>query len=175
MNESILLVVFLGLMAGFLGCSGSSPDLLTTSNSLKNVSNGLLPNAPQSGTVQISIPVDTSIFNNCTGELVDLVGTDHLIVHQTIQNNNINLNFSENFKDIVGTGETSGDSYATTSTLHDHVTVHKGQSVSAQQKIVMTGPTTQLTIFLQLHITISANGTVSAFLDGFTSTCVSLI
>ena len=175
MNKSILLVVFLGLMASFLGCSGGSPDLVTTSNSAPAATNQLQPNAPQSGTVQISIPVDTSIFNDCTGELVDLVGTDHLLVHQTIQGNNVNVNFSENFKDIVGIGETSGDSYATTSTLHDHVTVHKGQSASAQQKIVMTGPTTQLTIFLQLHITISANGDVTAFLDSFSSTCVSLI
>jgi hypothetical protein len=175
MYKSILRIVFLVLVVIFSACSGSSPDLLTTSNSAPVISNQLLPSAPQSGTVQISIPVDTSIFNDCTGELVHLVGTDHLIVHQTIQGNNINLNFSENFKDIVGIGETSGDSYATTSTLHDHVNVHKGQSVSAQQKIVMTGPTTQLTVLLQLHITISANGDVTAFLDSFTSTCVSLI
>jgi hypothetical protein len=123
------------------------------------------------GTVQISIPVNTSIFNDCTGESVDIVGTDHLIVHQTIQGNNINLNFSENFQSIVGTGEISGDLYSTTSILHNHITAHKGQTVSAQQKLVLTGATTKLTVLMQLHITINADGIVTAFLDEFTSTC----
>jgi hypothetical protein len=123
------------------------------------------------GTVQISIPVDATIFNDCTGENVHVVGVYHLIVHQTIQGDHINLNFSENFQDVSGTGETSGDVYSTSSTLHDHITAHKGQTVSTQQKLVMTSITSQFTLLIQLHITINANGTVTAFLDALSSTC----
>jgi hypothetical protein len=72
---------------------------------------------------------------------------------------------------VIGTGETSGDTYTTTSILHNHITAHKGQSVSGQQKLVMTGPTSQLTVIMQLHFTINANGGVTAFLDSFTSSC----
>ena len=165
--------LLIALLLAVSACSQPATDLPTSTNMKNSVA--LQPNAPQSGTVQILLPVDTSVFNDCTGEFVDLLGTDHLIVHETINGNNANLNFSENFQDIIGTGETSGDSYSTTSTIHDHITAHKGQSISAQQKIVMTGPTTQLTVFLQLHITISANGDVTAFLDSFTTSCVSLI
>jgi hypothetical protein len=169
MKKLLLIALLLAVSA----CSQTAPDLPTTTSTTNSIV-ALQTGAPQSGTVQISLPVDTTVNNDCAGELVDLAGTDHLIIHETINGNNTNINFSENFKDIVGIGETSGDGYFTTSTSHDHITAHKGQTVSGQQKLVMTGPTTQLTVFLQLHFTINSNGEVTAFVDTFTSSCVSL-
>jgi hypothetical protein len=97
MNKSVFLILFLGSMVLF-GCSQSSFDLPTASDSTAVPSIESQPNASQSGTVQISIPVDTSIMNDCTGELVDVAGTDHLIAHQTINGSNINQIFLKTFK-----------------------------------------------------------------------------
>ena len=167
MNKKILLLL---LFIAVLTFACSQKIDLPTSNVTESESIQVQAKSGN-GTVQISIPVDTTIFNDCTGENVRLVGIDLLIVHQTIQGNNINLNFSENFQNVIGTGEISGDVYSTTSILHDHITAHKGQTVSAQQKLVMTSATTRLTVLMQLHITINATGVVTAFLDEFTSSC----
>jgi len=64
------------------------------------------------------VPISLSVFVPCAaggaGELIDTSGRLHVVLSSTVNGNNVRVNQSFNPQDVVGTGETTGDTYHST-------------------------------------------------------------
>ena len=90
----------------------TGPDLLQA-----NVSS--LPMAPSLATVERShevLPLDLTVNNTCSGELVRITGTVHVLDQVvTMADGEIRTVFHTNFQNAVGVGLTSGKKYRASS------------------------------------------------------------
>lgn len=116
------------------------------------------------------------IFDSCTGEVVDFSGyVDWLISSDIDPSGSIHFVVQTNLSDFRGVGETSGIKYEGTG--------HGGSVVNAQgpfpmeftntmyQQMISQGPAPNLTTTFKSHMTVNADGTVTASYFKLTDAC----
>jgi hypothetical protein len=113
--------------------------------------------------------------NPCTGEFVDLNVKLHIVITSTVNRNNVSGTFHLNLS-AQGVGQTTGTHYAGTEVDHDSF---KG-SLQNGQYTATSGVTFHLNapkgrnnwvIIGMTHITVNANGDVTASFDRVSESC----
>jgi len=121
------------------------------------------------------VPISLSVFVPCAaggaGELIDTSGRLHVVLSSTVNGNNVRVNQSFNPQDVVGTGETTGDTYHSTGVTRFDFTA----SVNAfpteftfVNNFYMIGTTStagRLLVHETIHVTVDANGATTANFD----------
>jgi hypothetical protein len=114
------------------------------------------------------------IQNPCTGELVDLDGNIHVVVHGVVNKNKISLSLHGNFQQLSGTGAT-GTRYAGGGASNAHVNESFNGAFNAHlvSSTVLTTSGRDNNIFVKarFHVTVNANGDVTAEMLDVTAEC----
>jgi hypothetical protein len=132
-------------------------------------------------TASVKIPIAFPTFVPCAlrgaGEVVDLSGTLHDVFHITLQTNGrFHVTGHDNPQGVIGIGETSGDTYHGTGvTLFHQNGTARGFPFTFTSvnnfRIIGPGPGNNFMVHENFHVTVNANGTVTAFVDNFRVTC----
>ena len=125
--------------------------------------------APVSAAAPLENGWDTftgSVFDSCTGEVVDNSGKVHTVLTESISHNNVHL---------VGIGETSGVAYVGSNTINAPVHVAADGSYTADLRVHVSlvsmgsSPNAQTTI--RLHQVFDADGNLISETSDLSSDC----
>jgi hypothetical protein len=127
-----------------------------------------------------SNPIVLSFFVPCAaggaGEIVDLSGNLHTLIHETINGNNVSGDMHFQPQGVSGTGETTGLKYQATGVTQTSFkqSLQNGQANMTfinRFDIIGQGPGNNFTVHETAHITFNADGTVTVFFDNFSVEC----
>ena len=134
--------------------------------------------APASSfTVNSVFPIDLAVFVPCAnggvGEDVLLSGNLHDLIHVTVNDNSVHVKTHDQPQGISGTGVVTGDKYQATGVTQDEFNTSFGmeETFINNFRIIGQGPGNNFLVHENFHITINANGTVTASHDNFTVDC----
>jgi hypothetical protein len=109
--------------------------------------------------------------NECTGENVKITGSIHF-VSQTQPDGGIVGHF--NYQHVTGTGLTSGTEYRVSAVDQVHLSPPFPSSIHSVRsfRMIAPGPGNDLLVNALMHITVTANGDVSASIEELSNRCV---
>ena len=110
------------------------------------------------------------------GEMVDMSGPLHFLFQTTVNGNNFVTRFHAQPQGISGIGQTTGDKYQATGVTQGQF---KGSFVNGQFevteinnfRIIGQGPGNNFLVHSTFHVTVNANGFVTAFVDNSSIDC----
>jgi hypothetical protein len=114
--------------------------------------------------------------NNGLGEPVLISGTLHILIHETVSASG-NLHFKIHFQPqgASGVGLVTGDSYRATGVTQEHFNVNGPLPINDtfinNFRIIGQGPDNNLLVHQTVHITINANGELTALVDNTSVEC----
>jgi hypothetical protein len=161
--SSSLLVLLLA------GCADSAPQRL--------LGPGEARLQASASTTTEKIPVDILSFVPCAlngaGETIHLTGTLLNISHVTTNRNHATITTHVNPQGLGGVGLTSGRKYRGTGVSKSVVTLGVGQTQTFVEnfRLIGQGPGNNLLLHENLHVTVNANGEVTAEHDNFSFEC----
>ena len=128
-------------------------------------------------TSNASVPfADTAV--SCDGETVNVSGKMHLLAHVTTDaRSGRHIVLQINTASIKGVGESSGSEYVSSATNHDSINdpdTFGGQSehtVTTKFLLVGKGRLPDMFVKTTMHITVNANGEVTAEVTNVTAEC----
>jgi hypothetical protein len=127
--------------------------------------------------VELDIPVDTVVTaGGCPYEDVYVTGKAHLVVRFTTDaKGGVHGGFHLNHQGVSGTGLESGANYSWPLVQSGSFNVAPGgaytETFIVSDKLIGQGPNNNSRIEVHFHITVNANGQVTAFLDSFSLAC----
>ena len=125
--------------------------------------------------VNIKVPLDTVLFNDCTGEDVHFTGVEHLRTHVTINGSTFVASLNVNDQGITGVGLTSGLKYNRTGATHENDVFHGalGTVIVFTNSFDMhsQGSAPNFTIHEVFSLVVNANGEITVSRDKLTITC----
>jgi hypothetical protein len=125
-------------------------------------------------TTNLRLPLDTTLANPCTGELITFGGTIHLVIHATTTpSGDFHATVHQNLQNASGIAAESGDTFqfqfGTTETLN--VAAGTETTLSQNLRVVGPGPDNNFLLHQTTHLTINPNGEATAVVDNFFATC----
>ncbi len=106
---------------------------------------------------------------------MDLSGSIHALVQGVINNNKISLSLHANFQNLSGQGQPSGNNYSGGGAANAHLNVSFNGAFNGHvvASTVLTTPGRNNNLFLKVkfHITVNANGAVTAKVVEVTADC----
>jgi hypothetical protein len=126
------------------------------------------------------VPFAQIVFVPCAnggaGEFVLIEGNLHILMTFTINGNNVSGKIHFQPQGVKGTGLTTGDTYNATGVTQEHFedSLQNGLFTDTfvnNFKIIGQGPDNNLLIHQTVHITINADGEVTAEVDNTTVEC----
>ena len=132
--------------------------------------------AATTATFQQKVPVTLNVFLDCTGEMVEVSGNLHEVIHQTINGKRVTFTSHYQPMGLQGYGTVSGSMYNATGVTRQ---VHSFSLTGAQQTFtfvnrfhfVGTGGAASFYIKQTSHFTVNANGELTSQVDNFDATC----
>lgn len=121
-----------------------------------------------------------TVFVSCAaggaGEVVDLSGSLHTLISDTVNGNNVSGYFHFQPQGVSGTGETTGDKYQATGVTQQSfkTSLQNGQANLTfvnNFRIIGQGPGNNFLVHETSHFTINADGTTTVTHDNFTIDC----
>ncbi|HKY61240.1 MAG TPA: hypothetical protein VJP59_09535 [Gemmatimonadota bacterium] len=140
----------------------------------------LTPAGAETETINERFLIALTVFVPCAdggaGELVQLEGTLHSLFHVTINGNSFKMKIHNQPQGIRGTGLTTGDKYQATGVTQETI---GGSFVNGRFsdtfvnnfRIVGQGPGNNWLVHETFHVTLNANGELTAFVDHFSVEC----
>jgi len=139
---------------------------------------GLAMQPAQAATTNVKVPVDIGVFIPCaaggSGEVVFLTGNLHVLLRFTIDSRGgIHAGYHFQPQGISGVGQTTGDKYQGTGVTQAEFNAKVGveETFINNFRIIGQGNGNNFLVHETFHITINANGSVTAFLDNFSVDC----
>jgi hypothetical protein len=122
------------------------------------------------GATSTDMPVNFLRSADCTGEVVELTGTIHL-VNQTQADGSVIGHF--NYQNVSGVGQTSGRTYQVSAVDHFRLNAPVPTNVTSVQsfRLISRGAESNLLVTVLYHITINANGELTASIDDLNMQC----
>lgn len=114
--------------------------------------------------------------NGGAGELVEVSGTLHILTHTTISNSG-NVHGKVHFQPqgAKGVGQTTGDTYNATGVTQEQFNINGPlpftDTFINNFNIIGPGPDNNLSVHQTIHLTINANGVVTAVVDNTSIEC----
>ncbi|HXC70739.1 MAG TPA: hypothetical protein VN644_12220 [Pyrinomonadaceae bacterium] len=125
--------------------------------------------------IQFEQPIFIPCANGGAGELVEIVGTLHVHVHLTTNGNRVNGKLHFQPQGASGVGMVTGDVYRATGVTHeDTVPLTDGPDNITLINIfsfIGPGPDNNFRVHQNIHLTINANGEVTADFNNTTTDC----
>jgi hypothetical protein len=124
-----------------------------------------------------SFPIAIAVFVPCAdggaGELVVLEGDLHVLLSITQNDNHLSVKSHSQPQGISGTGLSTGDTYQGTGVTQDQFTTGLGVTFTFVNnfRIIGEGPGNNILVHETFHVTINANGEVTATVDNFSVEC----
>jgi hypothetical protein len=124
-----------------------------------------------------SFPIAITLFVPCAdggaGELVVLEGDLHVLLSITQNDNHLSVKSHSQPQGISGTGLSTGDNYQGTGVTQNHFTTGLGETFTFVNnfRIIGQGPDNNILVHETFHVTINANGVVTATVDNFSVDC----
>jgi hypothetical protein len=131
-------------------------------------------------TTNESVPFNLTVFVPCAnggaGESVVLSGSLHVLATATINGNNVSSSTHTQPQGVSGLGLTTGDKYRATGvtrydTNFDNVDFPIVTTYVNNFRIIGQGPGNNFTVHQTIHMTINANGDVTADVDNYKIDC----
>jgi hypothetical protein len=129
-------------------------------------------------TVSQTFPIDITVFVPCAnggaGEDVEITGNLHDLFHVTFDGvGGLHVTVHDNPQGISGFGLTTGDTYRGVGITEEHFngTVGSTDTFVNNFRIIGNGPGNNFSVHENIHVTINANGELTAFVDNFSVTC----
>ena len=134
--------------------------------------------AAESFTASVKFPIDILVFVPCAnggaGEEVQLTGSLHDVFHMTFTSNgSVIVSASDNPQGVSGYGLTTGAKYQGTGITHFKFGIQKGSEDTFVNnfRIIGQGSGNNYLLHENLHITVNANGMLTAYHDNFSIEC----
>ncbi len=127
-----------------------------------------------------SFPVNIPVLIPCAaggaGEVVTLTGNLHVLISVTVNANNISLDSHVQPQGISGTGSVTGDKYQGTGITRfnlnaDVIGFPFNTTFVNNFRIIGQATGNNFLVHQTFHITVNADGTVTAFVDNFSVDC----
>jgi hypothetical protein len=129
-------------------------------------------------TVSQVFPFELATFVPCAaggaGEVVVLTGALHDVFHLTLTpSGHATVRFHDNPQGVTGTGLTTGAAYRAVGVTQETMTVRIGSADTFVNSfhVIGRGPASNFTVHETLHLTVNANGTVTASFDHLRIAC----
>ena len=129
-------------------------------------------------TSSITFPFDIVVFVPCAaggaGEEVALSGTLHDLFHFTVDNRGgVHFKFLDNPQGVTGVGLTTGAKYQATGVTQTGFNAKLGEQTTFVNnfRIIGQGPGNNFLVHENYHVTVNANGTLTAYVDNFRADC----
>ena len=129
-------------------------------------------------TQNVTVPIDLLVFVPCaaqgTGEFVQMSGPLHILFTTTIDDRGgFHSKFHNQPQGVSGTGLTTGARYNATGVTQGNFNGKVGYETTFVNnfKIVGQGPGNNFMIHETFHVTVNANGTLTAFVDQTSIVC----
>jgi hypothetical protein len=128
----------------------------------------------------IKIPVDGIVVDACAadgaGEEVHVTGKIHNVVQYIFDSaGGFHLKVHSNYQGVSGTGLTTGDKYQATGNLDFEINGKVGQDRTVAEAIsilfISQGNGNNFLLHGTFHMTVNADGIVTAFVDNFRAEC----
>jgi len=128
----------------------------------------------------VSVPVVISALIPCAnggaGEIVDFTGDLHIVVSLTINGNNVSGKSHFQPQGLKGVGQITGDQYNAVGVTQESFkgSLQNGQFEQTYVnnfRLIGPGPGNNFSVHENAHITINANGDVTASIDNFGTDC----
>jgi len=133
-------------------------------------------------TTNLQVPLNLTVLVPCAnggaGEMVDISGTLHVLLHFTMSNSG-RITLKEHFQPqgASGIGQTTGDTYRATGVTQQTMTFDDNDGFPLEVtfvnnfRIIGRGPGNNLLIHQTLHVTFNANGEMTAFQSNISTEC----
>lgn len=131
--------------------------------------------AASTTTLNYTIPIDDTYYNFCTGERIATTGEFHIVVQQvTDASGATHLTFVGNTVNMQGIGD-QGNTYRVSGILRQHNSP-VGPAPWVYQytdifNLISKGGTVDFHYQVEIHMTIDANGTLTAAIENVRATC----
>jgi len=128
----------------------------------------------------MSFPVTISVFIPCavggTGEVVTLNGSIHVLISTTVNANHISSDVHFQPQGLSGVGSVSGNKYQGTGITRFSFEADVAgfpfiQTSVNNFKIIGQGPGNNFLVHENFHLTVNADGTLTANIDNFSASC----
>jgi hypothetical protein len=133
-----------------------------------------MPDTHAAKSFNIREPVLQQVMNPCDpAELVFFTGDRTVSLFLTETKNTFHLHGHLSHQGVTGVGLVTGDEYRLITVENFHLSTAKGatQTVSSRVRLIRLGRNQNLHATSRMHITIDANGRVTANIDTFTIEC----
>jgi hypothetical protein len=123
------------------------------------------------------IPYQDSVFVPCAndgaGEWVDLSGTLHVLFHTTVHDSAFHTKAHYQPQGVTGIGRITGDKYQATGVTQDNYNGNVGTQHTFVNnfRIIGQGSGNNLLVHQLVHMTVNANGEVTASVDNLSVEC----
>ena len=130
--------------------------------------------------LNLQIPTGFHAQNPCAGgrfgEIVVFTGNQHLVFSQTsTANGHLSTMLHWNADDVIGIGQFTGFQYRATGVTQDHVvsnaTLPYTETTTNNYHIIGQGQATNMDLKETVHVTVDANGYVTASVSDYTFEC----
>lgn len=125
-----------------------------------------------------SVPIEITLFVPCAnggaGENIDVSGPLHVLASVTLdRHGGFHAHVLFNPQDVTGVGLSTGNKYQGTGETEEDFngTVGLTDTFVNNFNMIGQGPGNNFKVHENAHITINANGTITAFVDNFSFTC----
>ena len=132
-------------------------------------------------TSSTTVPFISEKYNSCSNELVVLSGEEHILLHSTVDTSGgLHFTIEMNIDQVRGLGLSSGTSYVGTSASSDtgHNIIGRGSFVGPAEmtatnefNMISKGAQPNFLAHLTSHITVNAQGQVTAVVADFSIDC----
>jgi hypothetical protein len=140
----------------------------------------LSANAVAAVTTNAIVPIDQNVFIPCanggSGEDVPLRGPLHILSRTTITGKTAHVDIQANPQDVTGVGSVTGAVYKATGITRQAIQVN-GPGFPANEtfvnnfRIIGRDAAPSFLLHETFHVTIDANGTLTAAIDNFSVSC----
>jgi hypothetical protein len=137
----------------------------------------LVPAASSAAVVQnVQVPLNVTVFNPCNGDLIAVTGSIHLLASTTSDGGGgFHIAFMDNVSQVTGTGSVSGATYHGVGGDWFTANVKPPFPVELTMTdvfgLISAGSSPNLVITDTFHITVNADGTLTANVARFSLSC----
>ena len=121
----------------------------------------------------VNSPFNETVTNPCNGENVTISGTEHEMLHVTLDGNGgFHGDMQANLHDVTGVGD-QGNTYHVPGAFHDNLNGKVGQEETETEtfNFISDGSAPNFLLHIDFHFTINADGTLTSSHDTFRTEC----
>lgn len=137
----------------------------------------LVPGSASAAVIQnITVPLNQTVFSPCTGDVFQATGSIHLVETMTFDGSGgFHAAFMDNVSQVTGVGSVTGATYHGVGggwfTVNGRLPFPIEATETDVFGLISAGSTPNLVVTATFHITINANGTITANVARFSAAC----